>query len=81
MDDGIGAKDIHGGIADFPRVLSEERGFTLIELLVVVTMPFRKRSFPGVVSLPSSPRQYRVGPDGGLEAQQLVPLLPLLGRE
>jgi hypothetical protein len=35
MDDGIRAKDMYGGIAGFPRVLSGERGFTLIELLVV----------------------------------------------
>ena len=35
MDDGIGARDVYGGIAGFPRVLSEECGFTLIELLVV----------------------------------------------
>jgi hypothetical protein len=35
VDDGIGAKDVYGGIAGFPRVLSGERGFTLIELLVV----------------------------------------------
>jgi type IV pilus assembly protein PilA len=38
MDDGTGAKDVHGGIARPPRVLSDERGFTLIELLVVVVI-------------------------------------------
>ncbi len=38
MEDGIGAKDVHGGEARLPRVLSGERGFTLIELLVVAVI-------------------------------------------
>ena len=38
MDEGTGAKDVHGGIARLPRVLSDERGFTLIELLVVMAL-------------------------------------------
>jgi type IV pilus assembly protein PilA len=38
VNDGIGAKDVYGGIARLPRALSGERGFTLIELLVVVVI-------------------------------------------
>ena len=58
MDDGIGAKDVYGGTARLPRVLSNERGFTLIELLVVVTLLFRKRPFSGALP-PSSPLRCR----------------------
>ena len=38
MDEGIGARGVHGRIARLPRVLSGEQGFTLIELLVVVVI-------------------------------------------
>ena len=38
MDDGAGARGVHGRIGRLPRVPSGERGFTLIELLVVVVI-------------------------------------------